>query len=129
MQIYDSIFLTINLPLGYIELIWKAQTEKATAEQFKAWNKIITDAVDEHKPVNMLADCTNYFFMITPDLQEWSVENVFNRFEEAGLQKLAMIMSTEMIAQLSLEQFVDEAQTNLVTRYFDKPEAGKKWFL
>jgi hypothetical protein len=38
-------------------------------------------------------------------------------------------MSTEMIAQLSIEQFVDEAQTNLVTRYFDKPEAGKKWFL
>lgn len=76
--------------MGYIELIWKAQTEKATPEQFKAWNKIIADAVVEHKPINMLADCTSYFFMITPDLQEWSVENVFNRFEEVGLQKLAI---------------------------------------
>jgi len=129
MQLYQTNFLTINLHENFIELIWTKESERAKAEDFKVWNNAIADMVEKHSPTCMLANCLNYFFTITPELQEWSVENVFNRFEKAGLKRLAMLMSTAFISQLSIEQFVEEANTSLITRYYDNESLAKDWLL
>ena len=63
-------------------------------------------------------------------MQDWSVEHVFQKFVEIGVTKLAMLLSADMISQLSLEQFTEEGeQTGFVTNYFDNQEQGQKWLL
>jgi len=129
MELYNTKYLTINLHENFIELIWKDATRHASSNDFKVWNKAITDEVEKHKPRYMYSDCLFYYYAISPDLQTWSVENVFNRFEKAGLKRLAMLMSTAIISQLSLEQFVEEANTSLITRYFNNESLAKEWLL
>ena len=57
--------------------------------------------------------------------------NIFVPMTNAGVKKLAMLVSTEFIAQISLEQFSDEAEdanAGFVTKYFDTREEAMKWF-
>ena len=132
MKVFENKFVIINFDhiLNIMEFLWKKSTEEATPEDFKEWNVSLVKQVKAHKPFFILSDNTNYLFSIFPELQEWSVKNVFVPFSQAGLKKLSMIVSAELLAQMSLEQFTDEAKVSKIgfeTKYFETEEEARKW--
>lgn len=130
MEIYNSKYLQILFKEknSLMVLNWKPATSKAKDHEFKKWNQDLVEKVNRHKPRLMLADTKKYLFTITPQLQEWSVINVFEPFAKAGLQKLALIISEEMFAQVSLEQFVDEYKGGKIqSKYFENIESARNW--
>jgi len=130
MEIYKDLFVQIESDNASKILIcnWYKHTEKATADDFKNWNNTLVQKAFEVKPNGLLANTTDYYFTITPDLQDWSVKNVFEQFAKAGIKKVAMLVSKEIISQLSIEQFADEyKEDKLKTAYFDTKESAIKW--
>ena len=84
--------------------------------------------VEVYRPKFILSINIYYFFIINVELQEWSVKNIFEKFQAYGVKKLAMIESDDFISQISLEQFVDEGEELLLTKYFVEKEDAMKWF-
>ncbi len=130
VKLYENKFITISLDKDQdtIQMKWYASTEMALEDDFKDWNRTLVKLVDEHQPSRMLADTQTYFFTINEELQEWSKVNIFEAFARAGVRKLALVMSEEIIAQMSLEQFVDKYEGREITNaYFKTLEEAKNW--
>ncbi len=87
MNIFKNKFLQIqyeqdnNICIGN----WTIETKNAEKDDFKSWNKELVKKFQENNPSGFLANTKNYKFVISPDLQEWSVSNVFELFAKAGL--------------------------------------------
>lgn len=132
MEIYSDNFINIVFTEdnNILTSTWFTKTEIATDDDFKEWNFKLVETVKEFQPKTMLADTRNYFFTITPELQTWSIENIFNPFYNAGLRKIALLVSPELFAQVSLEQFIDENKKDaLQTQYFDNLKNAQNWLL
>lgn len=82
---------------------WSIQTQQATLDDFKEWNRKLVEQVEKHKFVGFLANTLNYEFIITPDLQEWSTTNIFRRFAEAGITYVALTVPEDFYSQVALE--------------------------
>lgn len=72
----------------------------------------------------------NFEFAISPELQEWTDKNIFagHKF----LKKCAVLVSEDLIAQLGLEQVLDEDDDSLVsiafeTKFFSKFDDALSW--
>ncbi|HAI77152.1 MAG TPA: hypothetical protein DCM08_12985, partial [Microscillaceae bacterium] len=64
------------------------------------------------------------------NLQSWVDQEIFPQFVQAGLRKYAIIVSQEMVAQLSIEQTMEESQaSNFQVRYFDDSEEAMRWLI
>ena len=73
----------------------------------------------------------NFEFTISPEIQKWIDEKIFPRYIKAGVKKFAYIMSSDMVAQLSIEQTMEEQQASqgFQTNYFDNEADARKWLL
>ncbi len=130
MKAYKDKFLEIeiNETDSIIICIWNKATSDAKSEDFKLWNTKIVETTQRYKPSHLLGNAKSYLFTVTPDLQEWSVSNIFEKLEQAGLKKMAMIVSEEIFPQVSIEQLIEENKnTTLITKYFENEEHAMKW--
>lgn len=61
-------------------------------------------------------------FVVSPEMQEWTNENIFISLLDMGLKWVAIVFDNpDFIAQLSLEQVMEEPKgKEFVTRWFVK---------
>jgi len=104
---------------------WK-NTVKLDNDKYLTEMTRIAENVELYKPKGLLVNAINFEYGITPETQEWINKNIFNRFAEAGVTKIAMIMSTDFITALSLEQVMEEGE-GFVSHFFAKVEDGLSW--
>ena len=132
MEIFNDKFLQIqyNEQENICIANWTVETEKATDNDFKAWNIELVNIIAEKKPHGLLANTLNYRFAIHAELQKWSVTNIFEQYAKAGLTRIAIIVPEEFIAELSLEQFVEEYKENKIeTQYFSEVKVAENWLI
>jgi len=105
---------------------WSPKSAYMTGEDFKTCISAIWATVREKKPRYFLGDTRYFLFPITPDLQEWYGANIKDTFSHT--QKLAMLLSEEIISQFSIEQTIEEDRTTgAVTRYFSDLQKALAW--
>ena len=64
-----------------------------------------TEVVEQYCPQLMLVNTADWInFAIDPEVQEWSSTVIFKRLQLAGVQKMAFIISPDIITQMSIEQ-------------------------
>ena len=78
-------------------------------------------------PKLFLCDTKNLFYTITLEMQVWTDENVTRFWDNTPLEKVAFIVSSEFIAQLSVEQLMDESTHKYKFAYFDSEENATNW--
>lgn len=84
--------------------------------------------LEEHKPKGVVGNMKEMFFTITPDTQEWLNESLFGTYFKIGLKRLALIVSEELFAAVSIEQTVDESEKlPFEVKYFESVEEGMAW--
>lgn len=89
-----------------------------------------TDFAVEYRPKNYLINSPDFAFSVSPELQEWIVNNIFPRSMHSDAKKMAIIVAKDIFAQVSIEQTIDDASDalgKLNTRYFDVVEDAMKW--
>lgn len=84
----------------------------------------------EKNTIAFITDSSSFFFTIHPEIQEWVSETIFKDMCEAGVKKLALLSSNDIVAQLSIEQLIDDDTVKgFVSEFFDDTEKAKEWIL
>ena len=119
-QIHDSKFLTIlwDEKTRIIGIDWKETTGAMTDEQFKMELTMFASHVEKLKARGILVDVSRFHHLMAPEVQQWRVKNISNRYNGAGVKRFAFLFPNgadvpSMINQSSVgEDFLTEAFTS-----------------
>lgn len=130
MEELDFGYSKLILTEDYLEFIWNGTTEKMSAEEYKEIMLQYADFVEKYQPKKLLLDTSENKFIVTPELQEWSNNEIFTRSFKAGLTIIAYILPKDIVAQMSEEQLFDEeVSRKKVNRYFSDRQEAIDWLL
>lgn len=107
-------------------------SDKMTEDDFRTEMIEYRDFASKNKVQNYLVDNTAMYFAISPALQVWVNENVFPFTMHPEVRKFAMVMPEDFIAQIALEQTIEEGEKTIgavKTRYFDTLAKAQTWIL
>jgi len=108
---------------------WKAETEKMKTEKWKEISYLGLECLEKFNITKVLNNTTNFKFLVVPELQEWYNDEIFTKWVKMKNNMVAMLVSNEMIVQLSLEQNMSEpmAKNNIVTKFFNEEVKALNW--
>ncbi len=130
VEIHRSKYFQIewNQSKDLFHYVFNQQTAHMTATEYINELKIFIKLVKQHRPKYVLGDMIEFGFVITPDIQEWINENLFTVYQEIGFKKIAILLSKEFIASLSIEQTMDEdSSKSFKTAFFDNAKTAQAW--
>lgn len=124
-------FIDVSYNTGHqlITALWKPASEYMTDDDFRFINQTYLKTSQEKKVRLIEIDTRDMRFTIHPDLQAWVGESIVVPMVSNGAQKLAIIVSEDLIVQLSIEQTMEETESIFQTRYFSNQESARKWLL
>lgn len=86
--------------------------------------------IEKLAPKNLLVNSKYFFYRVPTSIQNWMNNEVLKRYFEAGIEKMAFIISEDVVAQISIEQAIQEDDTDLYEiKYFDDIKSAKQWLL
>lgn len=109
-----------------LKAVWTKETQHMDDAGFQESIQNIWKEVREKKPIGFLGDTRQFLFVVSIDLQTWYGENIGNTFG-TGTNKIAMLVTSEFIAQVSIEQTIEEDKSGVKTRYFDEEGKAITW--
>lgn len=128
MELYSSKFLIISEQNGIMSFTWLPESEHLDDEKIRQEFKKEVEFCGLKKPKGLLIDTRDFGYIIGPDLQVWTDKNIFPAYKEAGVEKIAILVSSDVFASASVEQTMseDEAST-FESRYFEDEGEAQKW--
>lgn len=128
-KVYESQYLTLTYQMesNILTRHWKAQSQYMKVEEFKNEMLTLLESIQEHRPTLLLGDTYNFHFVILLDVQEWCDNNIYSKFTEFGVKKMAMVNSLDYYANLSVEQAITESPKTYEVQYFDNKEKALIW--
>lgn len=129
-EVYKSKYLTIiyDSEKQLIAEVFNKATEDMTKEDYKAEMLELLEIIKKYRPQNALVNLIDLMFPIEPEIQQWQKENVFDKGNELGLNKAAILLSRDLFTQVSIEQSLEEADDGeLENKYFDNEEEAMQW--
>lgn len=129
-KVYESPYCLIwaDKERCLIETVRTPDTEVISEEEYKAdvleWSRI----VQEYCPKFQLVDERNFHFVLEPSLQQWLNVSLVGPAIRAGMQKVAFVVTSDIFAQISIEQAMEEASGSpLEIRYFEDYDEARNW--
>lgn len=125
----EYIVYSIDHAKALFEVIWK-DTNFLNEEVFKEIILRQKEGVLFYKPQKLLIDSTFFDFAIDPSLQKWFDDQIFSATIKAGIQKVGIVISKDLFAQVSVEQTMEEGQGIMhLTHYFQTYQEARYWLL
>ncbi|MEO1655176.1 MAG: hypothetical protein AAFU64_16640, partial [Bacteroidota bacterium] len=115
-----------------IQVKWFPESKFMSEETYREILLKLSSYVLTHQVKCWLGDTKEFAYIISPELQAWTSDTFTKELLEAGLEKMALIIPTAFIANLGVQQTVEEmenrtAQDSIETRYFDNYEDAQHW--
>lgn len=129
-SIYDSNYQSykLNQEQNYLIAHWTLESERMRDQDFKDEMEVEIEFVKKFNIKYYLIDTLNFRFIINPELQSWTDEYVNVKLDELGLKKLAYVVSEDYIAQLSIQQTMNESvKNNYKTQFFTSMQEAENW--
>ena len=130
MLVEEREYITIEY-LPHWELLqyhWKPNNELMTEEVYKSEMLNVLDMFRKYKAQHVLLDASKSRFVITLKLQEWVNEYIIKPAAMDGLKRILVVLSEEFIAQLSMEQMLEESPDKTFhNHYFASVEEVHDW--
>ncbi len=107
---------------------WKTPSD-ITDSEYREIFKSYVEVLKEHKPKNVIVNALKAQYAIPVKTQDWVNQQAYPLYAQFKTERMAIIMSTDFIAQLSFEQVVDDAESNddIKTMFFDNEESALEW--
>jgi len=122
--------LSYDKELSMLEILWTELSVEMTAELLQEAMLLQLEIFKRFKPKRCLINCKTFFFKIPPKLQTWITNHFYSVEYEYGLEKMAFLISEDLIAQVSIEQtLADEPVPKFPVQYFDNEEDALIWFM
>jgi hypothetical protein len=110
--------------------VWLPASVEMHLDEFQAEVVAQTKLIGELGTKLVLLNATDFGYAVVPDVQDWVVENIFSQWIRFGVKKVAVMVSAELVPQLSVEQtFSEEKSNNFQTLYFDSQAKATDWLL
>lgn len=110
-----------------MKFIWE-NTFGLMDTEFREILQAQTEHLVLYKPTAVLIDNTNFGFPIDPELQEWVNETCLTQWHNAHTKKVAITITKEIIAQLSVEQIWEEPiGQKFNVRFFEDVAEAEAW--
>lgn len=132
MLLHESIYFSVvwDEANEMFEYVFNEKTVNMTVKQYVAELTVFINLVKKYKPKRVFGDMVNFMLAIPPDTQEWVNANLFSVYHEIGFKKIAILLSEEFIASLSIQQTMEEDKTHsFQTQFFDNKENAMAWLL
>ncbi|MCQ2975979.1 MAG: hypothetical protein MJ211_14355 [Bacteroidales bacterium] len=112
---------------------WKSVSSEidSNVEEIKKYIKLIADEIASVHPKYYLANQTERNTVYTVDIQNWIAVTLLGGCKRGGVKKAAVVQSKNLIADISTDQMVSEASSelNFVVKYFSDENSAKKFLL
>ncbi|OJJ17025.1 hypothetical protein BKI52_30375 [marine bacterium AO1-C] len=113
-----------------LKLTWKDESDLLN-NQIATYKALILEwaaIVKRQKPKAVLVDTREHRVIIEPALQAWFVSDIFPKYVQSGMKKLAFLASQDFISQLSIVQTMnEETELPFQTEYFACEKEGFNW--
>ena len=131
ISLYKSEYMTIvyHEELSILECIWSQLSVEMTSQILQREMTARWKYIDQFRPLNILVDAKYFYYKIPPDMQTWIYTNFRSKYTDEGVYKLAFIISVDVVAQISIEQSIQEDRDpKFQIQYFDDRDNAIKWF-
>jgi len=125
----DFISIGVDLEKSMLYAKWLPMSKDISEEYFKDTNWLYVQLCEHHELSSFLLDTTSFGFTISPTVQIWVAENILPKLSKGGMKKVAFLVSTDFIAQLSIEQTMEEKVLDFLVSYFDQQSEALAWLL
>ena len=128
MELFKNQYVSINYnpDTALLDTIWFDASEDMEEEDYKLIIEKRVTFFERYKPQNFLSDARHFRYIIKPSLQAWNYEHSLKLFSKLGGKKIAILNSDDFVAQVSIEQTVEQ-DTQALTAYFDDSDSALKW--
>jgi hypothetical protein len=110
--------------------VWLPASGEMHLDEFQAEVLAQTELISKLGAKLVLLNANHFNYTVVPDVQDWVVEIVFGQWIEFGVKKVAVMVSAELVPQLSVEQtFSEEKSDSFQTLYFDSQAKAIDWLL
>ncbi|MCB1143990.1 MAG: hypothetical protein H7A24_09835 [Leptospiraceae bacterium] len=131
MILFKNKFMTIHFRkediYPFLELIWSEQTRNMSVPEYKSCVEKYLELVLDYRPAQVLIETKLFLFSISPDIQEWIIESITPKTLEAGLSRMALIVTEDFFSQLSIEQTMENPAPNFDVKYFKNRISALEW--
>ena len=124
----DAVLVKYESESKIFEYEWQPRLTELSDEEYRGAMLEVMRHVQALQPRLVVANTKHSSFAIRVDLQKWVAENVIGPAVRLGMKKLALVVSSDLVIQLSVEQSLDEtAEKTFETKYFDEVAAAYQW--
>jgi len=116
-----------NKEKSLITITWKPATERMSGITFKAILMEILEFIKVEHPRFYLANTQDFLFTIIPDMQEWSNKKFIDEAHQISVQKMAIVLSSDIFAQVSIEQGLGDDSSGMESAYFSSVKDAEDW--
>ncbi len=116
--------ISVNQNDGVVEVQWK---QPPTSSEFREVLSKGVEFISENKFTKWIGDVRELGAILDED-QKWSNEMWFPKAIEAGVNKIAIVISDDVFNQLSVEEIMSKVDTlNVTSHYFSSKEEALQW--
>ena len=123
-----------QIATGYIRIEYLADANAVfsnwltppSSQEFREGMLAIIDAMQEHKTGKVISDTCN-IGAIDPIDQEWTLAEWTPKAIGAGYRGIAIVISSDIFAQISVEDIMNNAEDVQLLKYFDNVDEAREW--
>ncbi|OJJ15673.1 hypothetical protein BKI52_37960 [marine bacterium AO1-C] len=110
---------------------YKPSTEFMSQEEFKSFVEELKELTTQKKPRFMVDYSVHRLYIVEPEMQEWTVQQLGPAWIGFGLEKYCQILAKDLVSNLSGQQTVQEAHkipNMFETKFFEHMDDALAWF-
>lgn len=127
MNIYQGPHLSITLEEENNRIVQFWKTSPNCLEVFKSEMLIYTSHYKKYKPLQSLWLQQNFTLTMDFDTQNWIEKNVNTPCMECGNEKVAFVVSKDVLAHISVINVFDERNSIVVPRHYASEQEARSW--
>ncbi len=133
MKLYETEFITISFEekKSVITFSWTPATgsERFFDDEFTRELRAECENVEKTQAKFIIIDAREFMYPISPEIQTWIENEVYPLWASAGTKKIAVLLPKDLVAQLSVEQAIEENKEEaMISAFFDDTEPAYRWF-
>ncbi len=108
---------------------WNDKTSDLDDELYKSLVLMVNQEIEKMQEIHFhLIDTSQFLFIILPEVQEWVASIVFPMSASRKAKKMAFLISQDLFAQISIEQFTEENTIHsFEIKYFKTEKDALEW--
>ncbi|EAY24185.1 hypothetical protein [Microscilla marina] len=107
--------------------VWKPDSQLLGERSYKKEQMILWNTIRKVRPRFVVSDSTDFLYAIDPVEQDWVASEIDRLIADVHLERLAIVLSLDFLALLTIKQTIEEGRFKNITRFFDNTKDAEEW--